>query len=132
MPISASRRAPNWPWSKTKTLPKIAELNVGISTKPTLTSLRPSRPTTTTVDRSDGTTRHWQWSLPNGITELPTISYVLLKITPKLCVIKTRQISFPNFLSSDQKTFEMIDRPRHTLIDSTYFKTITGQTKWGG
>ena len=64
MPISASRRAPNWPWPKTKTLPKIAELNVGISIKPILTSLR--RPTTTTADQSDGNTRQWQWSLPNG------------------------------------------------------------------
>ena len=68
-----------------------------------------------------------QWYYRTAYYKLRTV-----KITPKLCVIKTRQISFPKFLSSDQKTFEMIDRPRHTLIDSTYFKTITGQTKWGG
>ena len=84
MPISVLRRAPNWPWSKTKTVPKIAELNVGISIKPTLNSLQPPRPITTDNDRPDGTTRHWQWSCPDG--HPPT--------QPSLCTLR-----HPDFIS---------------------------------
>jgi hypothetical protein len=71
MPILALPRAPNWPWSKTKLLPEITEFNVGISTKPKLTSLRPPRPTTDD-DRSDTTTTRWQWSCPAGHPPTPS------------------------------------------------------------
>jgi hypothetical protein len=83
MPILALQRAPNWPWSKTKLLPKPIGFNAGISTKPKLTSLRPPR-CTTNDGRSTSTATQWQWSCPAGLPPTPPSHCTLGHLDPIL------------------------------------------------